>query len=96
MTTLQNGLADFSQYAATRKWQLLMAAAVTSFMVCHTIVQQTLPDTMGSSRSIDGAMERQLLHFMAELLRFALPYGFLAWGATSYWRSRSKRALRDE
>lgn len=68
---------DFLHFASTSRSRSTVTVAAISFAVCHVLVVGT-----GSAAGVDlqGEIPRELLHFAAELGRFALPLGVMAVG----------------
>jgi len=63
--------------------------AAVCFAICHLVAMGTHAATAGGSADLEGEIPRQVIHFVAELCRFALPLGVMLVGM---FHGRSKRA----
>ena len=70
--------ADLLQFASTARSKSAVTLAAVSFAICHLIVMGTA--SLGASADLDLEIPRQIIHFAAELCRFALPLGFMVAG----------------
>jgi len=69
---------DLLQFASTARSKTAVTLAAVSFAICHLIVMGTA--SLGASADLDLEIPRQIIHFAAELCRFALPLGFMVAG----------------
>jgi TctA family transporter len=69
---------DLLHFASASRSKSAVTLAAVSFAICHLIVVGTA--SSGVSADIDVEIPRQLIHFAAELCRFALPLGFMVAG----------------
>ena len=69
---------DLLQFASTARSKSAVTLAAVSFAICHLIVMGTA--SLGASADFDREIPRQIIHFAAELCRFALPLGFMVAG----------------
>jgi len=69
---------DLLQFASTARSKSAVTLAAVSFAICHLIVMGTA--SLGASADLDLEIPRQIIHFAAELCRFALPLGFMVAG----------------
>ena len=60
---------DLLHFASTPRARSTVTLAAVSFAVCHLFVMETARPPL----DLPDAISRQLLHFAAELCRFALP-----------------------
>ncbi len=69
---------DLLHFASTSRSRSSVTVAAISFAICHLLVVGTssAPDGV----DLQGEIPRQLIHFAAELGRFALPLGVMAVG----------------
>jgi hypothetical protein len=89
-------MADKSQvfdgllhFASTPQSRSMVTLAAVSFAVCHLVVMGTSAAPMNGTADSDLEIPRQLMHFAAELCRFALPLGVVVVGII---RGRSKQS----
>jgi hypothetical protein len=82
---------DLLHFASTSRSRSTVTLAAVSFAVCHVVVMGTGPAAVSGSADLDLDLPRQLIHFAAELCRFALPLGVMFVGIIL---GRSKRATR--
>lgn len=75
---------DLLHFASTSRSRSTVTLAAVAFAVCHLFVMGT------GSRPGDltDAIPRQLLHFAAELCRFALPLGVMVVGMLQHHKRR--------
>jgi hypothetical protein len=79
---------DLLHFASTPRSKSTVTLAAVSFAVCHLIVMGTY--TAPASGSADDLeIPRQLVHFAAELCRFALPLGVIIIGLIRGWSKQS-------
>jgi len=69
---------DLLHFASASRSRSAVTLAAVSFAVCHLAVMGTV--SSGASADVDVEIPRQLVHFAAELCRFALPLGFMVAG----------------
>jgi hypothetical protein len=65
-------------FASAARSKSAISFAAVSFAICHLVVMGTA--SSGASADLDVEIPRQLIHFAAELCRFALPLGFMVAG----------------
>jgi len=70
---------DLLNFVSTQRSRSTVTLAAVSFAICHVIVMGTAPSPAGAA-DLDAEIPRQLMHFAAELFRFALPLVFLVAG----------------
>lgn len=75
---------DLLHFASTPRSRSTVTLAAVSFAVCHLFVMGTSP----TSLNLPDAIPRQLLHFAAELCRFALPLGVMIVGMLQHHKRR--------
>jgi len=78
---------DLLHFASTSRSRATVTMAAVSFAICHLIVMGTANGTADLGIEIP----RQLIHFFAELCRFALPLGVMVVGLI---QRRSKQSTR--
>jgi len=71
---------DLQRFASTSRSKSMVTLAAVSFAICHLIAMVTSPAAAGGAADLDGEIPRQLIHFVAELCRFALPLGVMVVG----------------
>jgi hypothetical protein len=71
---------DLLHFASTSRSRSTVTMAAVSFALCHLVVIGTAPAAVGASVDLQGEIPRQLIHFAAELSRFALPLGVMVVG----------------
>jgi hypothetical protein len=71
---------DLLHFASTSRLRSTVTFAAVAFAVCHLIVMGTASTAGGASVDLQGEVPRQLIHFAAELCRFALPLGVMVVG----------------
>ena len=69
---------DLLHFASTSRTKSAVTLAAVSFAICHLAVMGTA--SSGVSADLDAEIPRQLIHFVAELCRFALPLGVVVAG----------------
>jgi hypothetical protein len=79
----------FLHFASTSRSRSMVTLAAVSFAVCHLAVMATSAAPMSGTADLDLDIPRQLIHFAAELCRFALPLGVVVIGTI---RGRSKQS----
>jgi hypothetical protein len=79
---------DLLHFASTSRSKSTVTLAAVSFAVCHLVVMGTYAAPV-SGTADDLEIPRQLLHFAAELCRFALPLGVLVVGIIRGWSKQS-------
>jgi restriction system protein len=89
MARKQGVYDEFLDFASTLKWRSTVYLALITFVVFHFIAIQTLPLGPGASPDV----QRQLIHFGAVFLRFAIPFGFLVGGSVAYIKARRASKL---
>lgn len=82
---------DFLHFASTERSRSMVTLAAVSFAFCHLVVMGTSAAPASGAADMDLEIPRQLIHFAAELCRFALPLGVVVVGIL---RSRSKQSAR--
>jgi hypothetical protein len=86
---------DLLDFVSTSRSRSAVTLAALSFAVCHFVVLGTEPASSGVAADLDAEIPRQLIHFAAELCRFALPLGFMVAGfATRAKTARSTQRRR--
>jgi hypothetical protein len=78
-------------FASTSRSRSTVTLAAVSFAVCHVVVMGTGPAAVSGSADLDFEIPRELIHFAAEVCRFALPLGVMLVGVIL---GRSKRPAR--
>jgi hypothetical protein len=71
--------ADLLRFASTSRSRSTVTLAAASFAICHLVVMAT-GSTAGGAAELEGEIPRQLIHFVADLCRFALPLGVMVVG----------------
>jgi hypothetical protein len=66
---------DLLYFVSTSRSKSAITLAAVSFAICHLVVIGTA--SFGVSADLDVEVPRQLIYFIAELCRFALPLGFM-------------------
>jgi hypothetical protein len=69
---------ELLRFASTSRSRSMVTLAAVSFAICHLIAMATA--AAGGTTDLEGEIPRQLIHFVAELCRFALPLGVMAVG----------------
>jgi hypothetical protein len=82
---------DLLHFASTPRSRSTVTLAAVSFAVCHVVVMGTSPVAASGTADLDLEIPRQLIHFAAELCRFALPLGVMIVGVVL---GRSKRSTQ--
>jgi hypothetical protein len=77
---------DLLHFASTSRSRSTVTLAAVSFAVCHLIIMATGPSPASGSAD---EIPRQLIHFFAELCRFALPLSVMAIGLIQGLSKRS-------
>ena len=71
---------DLLHFASTSRSRTTVTLAAVSFALCHLVVLSTGSALAGAASDLQGEIPRQLIHFAAELCRFALPLGVMVVG----------------
>jgi hypothetical protein len=71
---------DLLHFASTSRLRSTVTLAAASFAVCHLLVMATGSASAGATGDLQAEIPRQLIHFAAELCRFALPLGVMVVG----------------
>jgi hypothetical protein len=71
---------DLLHFAATSRSRSTVTLAAVSFAVCHLVAMGSASASVGGSADSGVDIPRQLIHFAAELCRFALPLGVMVVG----------------
>lgn len=71
---------DLLHFASTSRSRSTVTLAAISFAVCHLIVMGTGSAGFDGTADLGVDIPRQLIHFAAELCRFALPLGVMLVG----------------
>jgi hypothetical protein len=82
---------DLLHFASTSRSRSTVTLAAVSFAVCHLVVMGTSPAAASGTADLDLEIRRQLIHFAAELCRFALPLGVMLVGMI---QGRSKQTTQ--
>ena len=69
---------DLLHFASTSRSRSTVTLAAISFAICHLLVVGT--GSASGGVDLEGEIPRQLIHFAAELGRFALPLGVMVVG----------------
>jgi hypothetical protein len=64
---------DLLYFASTSRSRSTVTLAAVSFAICHLFVMGTDSAPTNGTADLSGEIPRQLIHFAAELCRFALP-----------------------
>jgi hypothetical protein len=67
-------------FASTSRSRSTVTLAAVSFAICHLVAMGTSSAAAGGTADLEGEIPRQLIHFVAELCRFALPLGVMVVG----------------
>ena len=81
---------DLLRFASTSRSKSTVTLAAVSFAICHLVVMGT-SSTAGGAADLEGEIPRQLIHFAADLCRFALPLGVMVVGII-HGRSKKSRS----
>jgi hypothetical protein len=87
-------LSGILQLASTARLRWAVTLAAVSFAVCHLVSMGTGPGPTGGAADLDAEIPRQLVHFAAELCRFALPLGFMLAGLATPAKTRAGQVKR--
>jgi hypothetical protein len=71
---------DFLHFASTSRSRSTVTLAAVCFAICHLFVMGTGSAAADATAELQGEIPRQLIHFVAELCRFALPLGVMLVG----------------
>jgi hypothetical protein len=80
---------ELLRFASTSRSRSTVTLAALSFAICHLLAMGTSAAAAGGTADLDGEIPRQLIHFVAELCRFALPLGVMIVGM---FHGRSKQS----
>jgi hypothetical protein len=80
---------DLLHFASTPRSKSTVTLAAVSFAVCHLVVMGSNAALVSGSADSDLEIPRQLVHFAAELCRFALPLGVVIFGMIRGWSKSS-------
>ena len=70
---------DLLNFASTSRSRSTVTWAAVCFAICHLVAMGTNA-AAGGGADLAGEIPRQLIHFVAELCRFALPLGVMLVG----------------
>jgi hypothetical protein len=79
MATKARVFDNLLNFASTSRSRSTVTLAAVSFAICHLVVMGTIQAPAGAAE-LDAEIPRRLIHFAAELCRFALPLGFMVAG----------------
>lgn len=88
-------LSGILQLASTARLRWAVTLAAISFAICHLVSVGTGPGPGSGAADLDVEIPRQLLHFAAELCRFALPLGFMLAGLATPAKTRAPGQLKQ-
>ena len=71
---------ELLRFASTSRSRTTVTLAAVSFAICHLVAMGTSPAAAGGTADLAGEIPRQLIHFVAELCRFALPLAVMVVG----------------
>jgi hypothetical protein len=71
---------ELLRFASTSRSRSMVTLAAVSFAICHLVAMGTGSTAAGGTADLEGEVPRQLIHFVAELCRFALPLGVMVVG----------------
>jgi hypothetical protein len=71
---------DLLNFASTSRSRSTVTWAAVCFAICHLVAMGTTAAAAGGGADLAGEIPRQLIHFIAELCRFALPLGVMLVG----------------
>jgi hypothetical protein len=71
---------ELLRFASTSRSRSMVTLAAVCFAVCHLIAMGTGSAAAGGTTDLEGEIPRQLIHFVADLCRFALPLGVMVVG----------------
>jgi hypothetical protein len=83
-------LGGLLQLASASRLRSTVTLAAVSFAICHLVSLGTGPGPAAGSADLDVEIPRQLIHFAAELCRFALPLGFMVAGLATRAKTTSR------
>jgi hypothetical protein len=83
---------ELLRFASTPRSRSMVTFAAVSFAICHLVAMGTGSAAAGGTADLEGEIPRQLIHFVAELCRFALPLGVMVVGTI---HGRSKQSPRS-
>jgi hypothetical protein len=93
MATKAQVFHNLLNFASTSRSRSTVTLAAVSFAICHLVVMGTTQAPAGAA-DLDAEIPRQLVHFAAELCRFALPLGFMVAGFAV--RAKSERIAQPK
>jgi hypothetical protein len=71
---------ELLRFASTSRSKSTVTLAAVCFAICHLAAMGTSSAAAGGVVDLEGEIPRQLIHFVAELCRFALPLGVMVVG----------------
>jgi hypothetical protein len=71
---------ELLHFASTSRSRSTVTLAAVSFAVCHLFVMGTGSAPANGTADLSGEIPRQIIHFVAELCRFALPLAVMVVG----------------
>jgi hypothetical protein len=71
---------ELLRFASTSRLRSTVTLAAVAFAICHLVAMATGSAAAGGTADLEGDIPRQLIHFAAELCRFALPLGVMVVG----------------
>jgi hypothetical protein len=80
---------ELLRFASTSRSRSTVTLAAVCFAVCHLVAMGTNAAAGGGTADLEGEIPRELIHFVAELCRFALPLGVMLVGMI---QGRSKQS----
>lgn len=87
MARNRNRVADALDFAATPRWRAAVFWSAVAFAVCHGLALAT--DSQGAS--LNGNLPLELVHFVAVLCRFLMPFGIMLAGFTAFLANKWRR-----
>jgi hypothetical protein len=87
-------LHDLLQFACASRLRSAVTFAAVSFAVCHFVVMATGAAPVTGAGDLDADIPRRLIHFAAELCRFALPLAFMVVGFAMNAKSPTSQLKR--
>jgi hypothetical protein len=79
---------DLLHFTSTSRSRSTVTLAAVSFAICHLFVMSTGAAPANEAADLPGEIPRQLIHFVAELCRFALPLGVMVVGMIPQFKRR--------
>ena len=83
---------DLLDFVSSSRSRSAVTLAALAFAICHCVVLGTEPAFSGVTTDLDAEIPRQIIHFAAELCRFALPLGFMVAGFAT--RAKAARSIQ--